>query len=174
MKNTKWLVAVFMMGLLALAVDAAADDKEDILRRQIEINHQMLETRPNDANLNFLLGNDYYDLARHLKERGSWFWQTNRKIADGEESERLYDQSIQHLQEAVRLEPEHASAHFNLAVNFFLKEKKEAALYHMTRADRLYLQTGNTRGLEKSKQALRQWYDAFDYNPGDFDVAARP
>jgi len=174
MKNTKWLVAVFMMGLLALAVDAAADDKEDILRRQIEINHQMLETRPNDANLNFLLGNDYYDLARHLKERGSWFWQTNRKIADGEESERLYDQSIQHFQEAVRLEPEHASAHFNLAVNFFLKEKKEAALYHMTRADRLYLQTGNTRGLEKSKQALRQWYDAFDYNPGDFDVAARP
>ena len=174
MKKTKWLIAVFMMGLLALTVDAAADEKEDILRRQIEINQQMLETRPNDANLNFLLGNDYYDLARHLKERGSWFWQTNRKIADGEESERLYDKSIQHLQEAVRLEPGHASAHFNLAVNFFLKKKKEAALYHMTRADRLYLQTGNTRGLEKSKQALREWYDAFDYNPGDFDVAARP
>ncbi len=174
MNKTKWLVAVFMMGLLALAVDAAADEKEDILRRQIEINLQTLETRPNDANLNFLLGNDYYALAQHMKERGSWFWQTNRKIADGEESERLYDMSIQHLQEAVRLAPEHASAHFNLAVNFFLKQKKEAALYHMTRADRLYLQAGNTRGLEKSKQALREWYDAFDYNPGDFDVAVRP
>ncbi|UCD11236.1 MAG: hypothetical protein JSU88_11375 [Nitrospinaceae bacterium] len=174
MIKTRWFVALFIVGLLVGAIDAAADEREDLLRRQIEINQQMLDSRPDDANLHFMLGNDHYKLAQHLKERGSWFWQTNNKIADGEEAERLYDISVQYLAEAVRLQPGHASAHFNLAVNYFLKEKKEAALYHMTRADRLYLETGNTKGLEKSKKALKEWYEAFDYNPGDFDVAVRP
>jgi len=44
----------------------------------------------------------------------------------------------------------------------------------MARADRLFLQAGNTDGLEKSKKALKQWYDAYDYHPGDFDVALQP
>jgi len=174
MKTAKWMIAIFVAGFLACAVEAIAGEEEDILRRQIKINEQLLTTRPKDANLYFLLGTDHYTLAKHLKERGSWFWQTNKKIQDSEEADRLYDMSAQYLSEAVRLNPGNAAAHFNLAVNYFLKQKKEAALYHMARADRLFLQAGNTDGLEKSKKALKQWYDAYDYHPGDFDVALQP
>ena len=170
-KHKAWLPLMLVVGFLGGAMEARADDREQILRRQIEINTELLAKQPGDANLHFSVGNDYYSLAKHLKERGSWFFQTNKKNSDSEEGDRLYLESMRHLEEAVRVQPSHGGAHFNLAVNYFIQEKKEAALYHMAKADQIFMMSGNTRGLEKSKKSLKEWYKKFDYHPGDFDVA---
>lgn len=165
-------IACTVLGGVPLAVAESMDEQEKSFREQIAIDVDLLELQPDNADVYFRLGNTHYDLAGHLKERGSWFLQTRKKASDSEEADRLYDEAIKHWKEAVRIQPRHAGAHFNLGVNFFIKEKKVAAIYHMRRADQLFMETGNTDGLEKSKKALGEWYERFGYKPEDF-VAAK-
>jgi tetratricopeptide (TPR) repeat protein len=161
---------VFGLGNLSKA--EYSDNNENSLWQEIAALEESLRILPDDANTHFHLGNACYKLAGHLKDRGSWILQTNQKISDSDEADQLYDKAIQHWKDAVRIQPRHSGAHFNLGVSFFIKEKKVAAIYHMRRADQLFMENGDTRGLEKSKRTLADWYDRFGYKPEDF-VAAK-
>ena len=164
--------------LVSLAVcgwmgQSFADELEKDIRQQIDQREKDLLEDKNNGNLHFFQGNDYYQLAQHLKQRGSWILQTNKKILDSQLADTLFEKSLFHWKEAVRYQPNHAGAHFNLGVNYFIKDKKVSAVYHMKRADQIFAETGDTRGLEKSKNTLMEWYEEFGYRPELFETAHR-
>jgi tetratricopeptide (TPR) repeat protein len=173
MNKTLGTILLILLAVFGWLGQSVADELEEDLRQQIDERAEKILADENNAGLHFFQGNDYYQLARHLKQRGSWILQTNKKILDSKLGDTLFEKSLYHWKETVKIQPNHAGAHFNLGVNYFIKGKKVSAVYHMKRADQIFAETGDTRGLEKSKNTLMQWYEEFGYRPELFETAHR-
>lgn len=164
-----WFLAG-LVGICSAAMAQDADDREKVLRRQIQIYEKELASKPDDPTVLFNLGNKCYELGRHLKERSGGFFRSEKKNRDAEEAHELFDSSIKYFEKTLQQQPENSGAHFNLALNYHEKNNGEDAIIHMRRAKEIFLKKKDLRGLAKAKKALRGWYQSYGYRPEDFDL----
>lgn len=143
---------------------------EYIFSEEIRLLEEQLPSKPNDPDLLFELGKNHYLLGRFWEKRSEEvFRDEEKKLEDSEEAIVQYHKSIAYFKECISIQPSNMSAHFNLALNYYVKEEGELAIVHMRRAQQLFLLANDLRGAAKSRKALRKWYDLFGYRPQDFD-----
>ncbi len=78
-------------------------------------------------------------------------------------------ESLDLLREAVRLNPRHARAQFDLAVLYDLNQEGRRALRHMLLAKQGFLEQQNREGLAKAVSLLGAWFPKYRLKPEDFD-----
>ena len=110
--------------------------------QQIEEIKAVLEKDPSDAKTHFQLGLSYMALGRHEEEIAAYL-------------------------EAVRLEPDFAEAHYNLAQAYDLLEDGVHSIRHMLRARQIYSAHRNHRGIKTAQRHLRTLYDKYGFQPKD-------
>ena len=144
-KMNRWClllsVLFFLMVGSGFREEANADElgfkqyRENVLK-QIEKNKQAILKNPSDARIHFQLGLSYLALGRHEEE------------------------IVEYL-EAVRIKPDFAEAHFNLAQAYDLMEDGVHAVRHMLRARQIYSARRNHRGIRTSQRQLRALYEKY-------------
>ncbi|NIQ03110.1 MAG: tetratricopeptide repeat protein [Nitrospinaceae bacterium] len=146
------------------------EDKEQILHRQIDIYRDYLPAQSDNADLHYNLGTKFYELSQVLKERSGGFFRTAEKEEFARQSEEFLEKAIDHLTQAVQLDPSLGRAYFNLGVSYFVLGSGEKAILNMRKAEARYMQKNDPRGVAKARKALRDWFDTFGYRPEDFTL----
>ncbi|GJL77020.1 MAG: hypothetical protein NPINA01_00090 [Nitrospinaceae bacterium] len=174
MKKMLYLLFVSLMvsllgGNVAVAEEKnGAEEKLEVLNRQISFFNERLETEPDNPNWHFQLGTKYYELGRFYEERADRIFLSGENKSDINKARRLYESSVEHLEHSLRIQPDNAGAHFNLSLTHFVDGDAENAIVHMRKSEQLFMAYQDKRGVAKARKALREWFDRYGYRPEDF------
>lgn len=100
---------------------------------------------PLDADLQFILGSDYWMLEN-------------------------YDKAIEHFQRALRLDPEYDPALWNLSTLYNQKGDGAEAIIHMKKAEAIFLKRQDVKSLANARKTLRGLLAKYNYKPEDFEL----
>jgi tetratricopeptide (TPR) repeat protein len=100
---------------------------------------------PLDADLQFILGSDYWVLNNH-------------------------DKAIEHYERALRLDPEYDPALWNLSAIYNQKGDGVEAIIHMKKAEAIFLDREDVKSLAKARKKLRHFFVKYHYKPEDFEL----
>lgn len=116
-------------------------------KMQIEIRNLEAELmeHPLDADLQFVLGSDYWVLNNH-------------------------DKAIEHYQRTLQLDPEYDSALLNLSFIYNYKGDGAEAIIHMKKAEAIFLKRQDVKSLAKARKKLRDFFAKYRYKPEDFEL----
>ena len=176
MKKIIFFVSVFLMvsaggaGLSIAYEKEGEEEKLEVLHRQISFFENRLQAKPDDANFHFQLGTKYYELGRFFDERAKRVVFTEKNELDRNRANRLYLDSIDHLQTSLEMQPNNAGAHFNLSVSYLVQGDGENAIAHMRKSEQIFMDLKDKRGVAKARKALREWFDRYGYRPEDFPI----
>ncbi|MCH7622907.1 MAG: hypothetical protein IIB46_02365 [Nitrospinae bacterium] len=173
----KKLFCLLLVFLLAQAVgvrttvadeEVSAEERLEILTRQISFFDESLKSKPNDPNLHFHLGTKFYELGRFFESKADRIFFTGDNEIDMNRARRLYRDSITHLKKSLQVQPRNAGAHFNISLTYLVKGDGENAIAHMRESEKLFMANHDKRGVAKARKALREWFDRYGYRPEDF------
>ncbi len=144
------------------------EEKLKILNRQVALFEKGLESKPDDSKLHFNLGTKYYELGRFYEKEADALFLTSGSKKNLANARKLYRQAVDHLKASLKIQPDNPGAHFNLSLAYFVEGDGENAIAHMRKAEQLFMQVKDKRGIAKSRKALREWFDRYGYRPEDF------
>jgi tetratricopeptide (TPR) repeat protein len=147
----------------------SAEERLEILTRQISFFDEGLQSKPNDPNLHFQLGTKFYELGRFYESKADRLFLTGDNKADINKAHRLYKDSIEHLKKSLQIQPGNAGAHFNISLTYLVEGDGENAISHMRESEKLFMKKNDKRGVAKARKALREWFDRYGYRPEDFN-----
>lgn len=141
---------VFLATFLTGSIDAsAAENKTSTgtvqkVRAEIRELEQKQVQYPFDADLQFILGTNYWTLNNDKK-------------------------AIEHYRRALALDPDYYSAHWNLSIIYNRKGDGTNAIIHMKKAEEIFLKTEDLRSLARAREKLREFFVKYKYKPEDFE-----
>jgi len=149
----KTLISIFISLAIFLAGTsgwpATGNEKASAKNQKIQIEIRNLEAKmmehPLDADLQFILGADYWVLDDH-------------------------DKAIEHYQRALQLDPEYDTALMNLSTIYNLKGDGAEAIIHMKKAEAIFLKREDVKSLAKARKRLRDFFAKYHYKPEDFEL----
>ena len=140
-------LAMFFAGTSVWATTGNEKTPEYTQKIQIEIRNleAKLMDHPFDADLQFILGSDYWVLDDH-------------------------DKAIEHYQRALQLDPEYDPALLNLSSIYNHNGDGAEAIIHMKKAEAIFLKREDVKSLAKARKQLRDFFTKYHYKPEDFEL----
>lgn len=141
---------VFLATFLSGTMDASATVNkigsgfEQQVWAEIRELEQKQVQHPFDADLQFILGTNYWTLNNDLN-------------------------AIEHYRRALALDPDYYSAHWNLSAIYNRKGDGTNAIVHMKKAEEIFLKTEDLRSLAMAREKLRGFFVKYKYKPEDFE-----
>jgi tetratricopeptide (TPR) repeat protein len=145
-----------------------AEERLEILTRQISFFDDRLKSKPNDPDLHFQMGTKFYELGRFYESKADRVFLTGNNNVDIKKARRFYKDSIGHLKKSLQIQPGNAGAHFNISLTYLVEGDGENAISHMRESEKLFMKNHDKRGVAKARKALREWFDRYGYRPEDF------
>jgi len=140
-------LAIFLAGTSGWAT--MGNEKTSANNQKIQIEIRNLEAKlmehPFDANLQFVLGSEYWVLDDH-------------------------DKAIEHYQRALQLDPEYDPALLNLSSIYNHKGDGAEAIIHMKKAEAIFLKRQDVKSLAKARKMLRDYFAKYQFKPEDFEL----
>lgn len=148
-------LAIFLAGIIAgiMAGIISSPPGDNIIRTEtlqkvppeiLELERKQ-EQHPFDADLQFILGSNYWTLNNNNK-------------------------AIKHYKRALTLDPEYSAAHWNLSVIYNQNGDGANAISHMKKAEAIYLKMEDLRSLARAREKLRGFFSKYNYKPEDFEL----
>jgi tetratricopeptide (TPR) repeat protein len=139
---------VIVAALFAGVVDASAaanisGDKQRVLSEIRKLEQKQVQY-PFDADLHFILGNNYWILNDEKK-------------------------TLEHYQRALLLDPDYDSVHWNLSSFYNQKGDGANAIRHMKKAEEIFLKREDLRSLASARKMLREFFVKYKYKPEEFE-----
>ena len=141
---------VFLATFFAGTIDASAtankmgSEYEQKVWAEIRELEQKQDQYPFDADLQFILGTNYWTLKNDLN-------------------------AIEHYQRTLALDPDYYSAHWNLSVIYNRKGDGTNAIAHMKKAEEIFLKTKDFGSLAKAREKLKGFFVKYKFKPEDFE-----
>ncbi|GJL79300.1 MAG: hypothetical protein NPINA01_22890 [Nitrospinaceae bacterium] len=149
MMRTAFLFLVFLATFLTATPAAPSVENESGTVQHVRDEIKELERKqvqfPFDADLYFILGNNY--------------WTLNDK-----------EKAIENFQRAVLLNPDYSSAHWSLSVIYNRMEDGKNAILHMKKAEEIFSKTEDVKSLASARKMLRGYFAKYEYQPEDFEA----
>lgn len=139
-------LASFFSGIMdssATANKTGSEPNQKILAEIRELEQKQAQY-PFDADLHFILGNNYSTLNDESK-------------------------AIDHFQRALLLEPDYDSAHWNLSSIYNQKGDGANAIIHMKKVEEILQKKKDLRSLASARKRLRDYFVKYKYKPEDFE-----
>ncbi len=114
-------------------------------QKEIKNLEAKMMVNPLDADLQFIIGSDYWMLEN-------------------------YDKAIEHYQRALRLDPEYDLALWNLSAIYNQKGDGAEAIIHMKKAEAIFLKREDVKSLANARKRLRDLFAKYNYQPEDFEI----
>jgi len=139
--------AVFLAGTSGWSATGNEKSSENTQNIQIEIRNLEAELmeHPLDADLQFILGSEYWVLDNP-------------------------DKAIEHYQRALQLDPEYDTALLNLSSIYNHKGDGAEAIIHMKKAEAIFLKREDVKSLANARKRLRDFFAKYHYKPEDFEL----
>ena len=173
--------------LALLAVNAQAEEKPEVSEESQEETIELSEELDDEDPDRIIPSSD--DDSSHDNE----VEQLEANAAVSEDDKRWYDEELKGLHESRKrrlqkrissLERDQSeyeqslfkenmsdpNVHFRVALTHQSRGDAEGAIIHMQKAEALYKNQKNLRGMARSRKALRKYYKAYGYLPEDFDI----
>ena len=140
------LLATFLAGtvIASAAANKVGSGSEQKIWAEIRDLEQKQVQYPFDADLQFILGTNYWTLNNDLN-------------------------AIEHYQRALVLDPGYYSAHLNLSTIFNRMGDGTNAIVHMKKAEEIFLKTEDLRSLARTREKLKEFFLKYKYKPEDFE-----
>ncbi len=106
--------------------------------------------------------NWYEDELRNLRE--SRDRRLQKRLRSMQQNQAEYEQEL------FKENMNDPNVHFRVALTHQSRGDAEGAIIHMQKAEALYKNQKNLRGMARSRKALRKYYKAYGYRPEDFDL----
>jgi tetratricopeptide (TPR) repeat protein len=140
-------IAITLTGISGWSATGIKIIPENSQKIQVEIKD--LEAKqiehPFDADLQFILGSDYWILDNH-------------------------DKAIEHFQRALRLDSDYDPALWNLSVIYNQKGDGAEAIIHMKKAEAIFLKRQDVKSLANARKKIREFFTKYSYQPEDFEI----
>ncbi len=140
-------LAVFLTGTSSWSATGnikTSENPQNIQKEIKSLEAKLLEN-PLDADLQFVLGSDYWISGNH-------------------------DKAIEHLQRALQLDPEYDPALWNLSAIYNQKGDGAEAIIQMKKAEAIFLKRQDVKSLAKARKKLRGFFAKYQYKPEDFEL----
>ena len=140
------LLTGFVSGIAIVSSSEIVNGSETLQKVRAEISEleQKQLEYPFDADLQFILGTNYWTLNNDNK-------------------------AIEHYQRVLVLDPEYYAAHWNLSSIYHRKENGENAIRHMKKAEAIFLKLDDPASLTRARDMLKGYYAKYDFKPEDFE-----
>jgi tetratricopeptide (TPR) repeat protein len=115
------------------------------IQNEIKELEEKQKEHPYDADLQFILGSDYWVLDNH-------------------------DKAIEHYNRALELDPEYDPALWNLSVLYNQKGDGAEAIIHMKKVEAIFLKRQDVKSLANARKKLRELFTKYPYQPEDFEL----
>ncbi len=128
----------------ATGIEMTSANSNKILAEIEDLEAEQLQN-PFNADLQFILGSDYWVLENH-------------------------DKAIEHYQRALKLDPDYDPALWNLSAIYNQKGDGAEAIIHMKKAEAIFLKREDVKSLAKARKQLRRYFAKYHYKPEDFEL----